>query len=158
MVDTPEDSLLGSDLNPIEPDRDPSLNWGRVLLVLAAIVGCLAFTLTPNYLRARARGQLTACKSNLKNLATACEMYASDHKVHYPASLELLTKGPQPYLRSIPTCPGAGKVSYEYTSAADPDSFSMVCQGSHHDRAYGAFGGGVNFPQYTATEGLVDHP
>lgn len=38
-------------------------------------------------IRLRSEGQLTACQSNLKNLATALEMYASDNKDLYPRKL-----------------------------------------------------------------------
>lgn len=157
---------LGSDLtDPIELDRprEPFLSW-RALLIVAAIVVFLFGTLVPNFLRAKARGQLTACKSNLKNLATALEMYASDNKGHYPQTLDGLI--PSRYLRQIPTCPSnhswghslsAGH-DYTYEVNAKPANFSMVCQGDHADAYRGFNADPHGFPQYDSTAGLLDHP
>ena len=46
------------------------------LMIVIAIIAILAAILVPNFLRARAQGQRTACQSNLKNLSTALEMYS----------------------------------------------------------------------------------
>jgi type II secretory pathway pseudopilin PulG len=119
------------------------------LAILAGIVVILALILVPNFLRARARGQLTACKSNLKNLATALEMYASDNEGHYPHSLDMLT--PKNYLKSIPTCPAAGKVTYQdYRCAIEPDRYSLSCCGKNHRTSP------ENFPQYSSEKGLIE--
>ena len=48
------------------------------LMIVIAIIAILAAILVPNFIRARAQGQLTACKSNLKNIGTAMEMYSTD--------------------------------------------------------------------------------
>lgn len=100
-----------------------------------------------NFQQARSAGQLTACKSNLKNIGTACEMYCTDYAGRYPESLALLT--PQ-YLRQIPSCPVAGTDTYSagFQSAAAPDLFTVVCQGHNH-------GGTGDWPQYSAMEGLL---
>ena len=49
------------------------------LMIVIAIIAILAAILVPNFIRARAQGQLTACKSNLKNIGTALEMYSTDN-------------------------------------------------------------------------------
>jgi hypothetical protein len=51
------------------------------------------------------------CKSNLKNLGTAVEMYADDWNGEYPRSLGLLTPN---YIKIIPECPEVGSVTYSY--------------------------------------------
>jgi hypothetical protein len=51
----------------------------------------------------------SACKSNLKNIGTALEMYSSDHGGEYPPSLATLS--PE-YLKRIPECPLAGQDTY----------------------------------------------
>lgn len=120
------------------------------------------------FLKARAQGQLTACKSNEKNIATALEMYASDFQGYYPSNLnKLISKDPHlSYLRSIPTCPAAGKdtysATYKYTVAKrDPktgkvisgaDNFSFYCAGHSHKDA----GGTPNKPAYDSMNGLID--
>ena len=48
------------------------------LMIVIAIIAILAAILVPNFIRARAQGQVTSCKSNLKNIGTACEMYATE--------------------------------------------------------------------------------
>ena len=52
----------------------------------------------------------TICPSNLKNLATATQMYATDHKGAYPANLSQLVPD---YLRELPQCLGGKAVSRE---------------------------------------------
>lgn len=68
----------------------------------------LAALLIPNFVRARRQGSGTGCLSNLKDIATALEMYSSDYGV-FPSSLEALTPD---YLKSIPECPPTGKNTY----------------------------------------------
>lgn len=104
-----------------------------------------------NFQKARGRGQLTACKSNEKNIATALEMYASDNGGRYPASLAPLTPN---YLRRIPTCPAAREDTYTqtYQVQAQPDLYTFYCQGHHHSES------SENFPQYSAMQGLIERP
>ena len=56
------------------------------LMIVIAIIAILAAILVPNFIRARAQSQLTSCKSNLKNIGTALEMYFTDHNGQYPHS------------------------------------------------------------------------
>ena len=87
------------------------------VLVLISIVGC---TQTPGgktpggtktYGRDDAYQQLTTCKSNLKNLGTACEMHYIDHNNKYPDNLNEL----QGLLKTIPVCP-SDHAEYVYTT------------------------------------------
>lgn len=116
--------------------------------------------LYPNFVRARSQGQLTACKSNLKNIATAMEMWSTDNAGKYPTSLEALTPN---YLRSIPVCPAAGRDSYSASLQTGPDAegntehyqdyYYFKCQGHNHP--------GVaeeDYPQYNAYQGLIERP
>jgi len=119
------------------------------LLTLVSILIALAVVIAPNFLRARSQGTLTACKSNLKNIGTALEMYSSDHGGHYPEKLSELTPN---YLKTIPTCPCAGKDTYSasYRSTANPDYYLVFCSGSNHK------GLPPNFPQYDSVQGLCE--
>jgi hypothetical protein len=102
---------------------------------------------------------LTACKSNLKNLAIALELYASDHGGRYCQDSRQLANGV--YLKVLPTCPAAQKDTYSETLSvsADPDQFTLFCKGEHHARAFRSYPGKKeNFPQYNAERGLIDHP
>lgn len=100
-----------------------------------------------NFSTARAQGQFTACKSNLKNIGTACEMYSTDYQGKYPANLTLLTPN---YLKTIPQCPAAGSDTYSSTfkSTANPDYYEVACSGNHHQQA------SDNLPSYNCNEGL----
>jgi len=158
-----EDSPLGSDLTePLVPKR---LFSTRDLLIVCAIVVLLFLIVVPNFLKARARGQLTACKSNLKNLATALEMYSSEHKGRYPERLDQLIPGN--YLRQIPTCPSRSALwgrslgpghDYTYEVTTRPDYFSMCCKGDHANAYRGFEGDPHYYPRYDSKEGLLDHP
>ncbi len=96
---------------------------------------------------------MTSCKSNLKNVATALEMYSSDNEGRYPTSLGYLTPN---YLKSIPECLAAGKKdTYTASYEAGPTNFTIFCKGENHTRV-GYPRLTANFPQYTAWFGLVE--
>ena len=123
------------------------------LMIVIAIIAILAAILVPNFIRARAQGQLTACKSNVKNLATSLEMYSTDNAGHYPANNNVTLLTPN-YLKIIPQCPSAQSSTYssQYTSNTVPDAYTIGCSGQYHTAA------GVNsanYPQYSSYSGLL---
>lgn len=131
------------------------------LMIVIAIIAILAAILVPNFIRARAQGQLTACKSNLKNIGTALEMYATDNGGRYPLSLQKLSEvsslgntATQAYLKQIPLCPSAGQNTYseKYTSIMNPDNYSLYCEGSNHTAA----GMPADYPKFNAEMGLIE--
>lgn len=93
----------------------------------------------------------TDCRSNLKNIGTALEMYSTDSSGLYPAALSALTPN---YLKRIPTCPAAGQDTYStaYVRAASADAYTVCCGGHHH----ASTGCPPNFPQYSSTHGLME--
>lgn len=96
---------------------------------------------------------LTDCRYNVKNVATALEMYASDNAGHYPQKLEQLLPGN--YLKTLPTCPAARLMTFtDYQTGHDPDSFTFSCVGDNHARSYGH--SALNCPSYNSYEGLVE--
>ena len=128
------------------------------LMIVIAIIAILAAILVPNFIRARAQGQVTACKSNLKNIATALEMYSTDYGGRFPTAIAsggVLTPN---YLRTLPTCPGAGSVTYEssgYSSTSSPDAYNINCNTTNHKGVDITIGG---YPQYNSASGLVERP
>jgi serine/threonine-protein kinase len=92
---------------------------------------------------------LRGCESNLKNIGTALEMFSTDHSGHYPSKLDELTPN---YLKSLPSCPAAGEMTYAYDSAQRPDAFTVNCGGWNHKDAHVA----LNYPYYDSFTGLQE--
>ncbi len=124
-------------------------SWGSVFAVAVCVLGWVL--ISPNFIRSHHGGQTTACKSNLKNIGTALEMYSTDHAGLYPPSPALLLPN---YLKTIPTCPSVGWVTYRFQMASQPDLYTVVCDGCNHSAA-GIQG---NYPQYTSATGLIERP
>lgn len=114
------------------------------------VIVILVVVATPEFLRARARDHLIGCKSNMKNIGTAMEMYSTDWDGKYPprGKAQLTPK----YLESIPECPAAGTDTYVMSMGVDglyntqsyQDFYFMYCSGDHHKRASVP----MNYPQY----------
>jgi hypothetical protein len=122
------------------------------LLILLLLAVCVAAVLVPMLFFARNRGggQVGACASNLKNIATALEMYSTDNKGAYPTALAALTPN---YLKFSPNCPSANQDTYSatYEVRTAPDNFTLACQGHHHQGSkYPA-----DYPQYSSQTGLI---
>lgn len=100
---------------------------------------------------ARSQGQGTACKSNLKNIGTACEMWAEDHGGRFPERLDLLVPD---YLRYIPECPAAARDTYSetYSVSRGGHFYGVCCAGYNH----GSIGLKPNQPGYNSVLGLSD--
>ncbi len=100
-----------------------------------------------------AKAEVTGCKSNLKNIATALEMWSTDNAGRYPKKMSSLTPN---YLKTIPLCPRAYSDTYSasYKCKANPDFYRLSCQGEHHK----AGGLPKDFPQYTSEVGIVSEP
>lgn len=121
------------------------------LMIVIAIIAILAAILIPNYVRARAMSQLTGCKSNLKNIATALEAYSVDHSGHYPTGMAALTPN---YIKTLPVCPTVGSDTYtdSYVPTVEPDSFSFYCEGNVHENLAIP----SNYPQWHSGSGLKE--
>lgn len=122
-----------------------------IIVLFLAVAALIA----PNWIRARAQGRGTGCKSNLKNIGTAFEMYSTDWGGRYPATLEQLTPR---YLKTIPECAAAGEVTYRstrsvaYNSPGFQDYYFIYCHGDHHEY----MGLPENYPQYDGIVGLME--
>lgn len=93
------------------------------LLVVIAIIAILAAILFPVFAQARERARMAACLSNMRQLATAVQMYAQDHDEAfvYTANYDLPTPGRpiwtslvQPYVKNegVFRCPSASGDAY----------------------------------------------
>lgn len=99
------------------------------------------------------RNTFLYCKSNLKNIGTALELYSTDNKGHYPRSLKQICPL---YLKTLPTCPAAGKDTYSssYKVIVNPDAYTVFCSGHNHKNE----GVPQNYPQYSSIQGLMEKP
>lgn len=90
-----------------------------------------------------------ACKSNLRNIATALEMWSTDHKGRYPRNFKALTPN---YLYTLPVCPAARHDTYTatYKRGTKADSYSFYCKGHYHKSEQFP----ANRPAYDSKNGL----
>ncbi len=131
--------------------------YNNLIVVVLAIILMFTLPFLMTFLSAssgKKHRQLAACESNLKNIATALEMYATDNTGDYPHDLCYLTRS-QPggaYMKTIPICPASsGKTGYLYTRAETPDNFTIWC---NHPDAHEYAGLKTGWPQYTPGQGL----
>jgi hypothetical protein len=113
--------------------------------------------LTPKVIRCRCQSSLSVCKSNLKNIGTALEMYSADRGA-YPQELARLT--PE-YLRTVPVCPSGKLYGIEFTE----ERFQVFCAGGwhgsgplsgrHSEASHREVKTGLRSPAYGSTEGLL---
>lgn len=103
-------------------------------MVVISIISVLLLAMLPNFVRAKARTRLTACESNLRNYATALELYGRDNNSNFPPTGQFSLLVPN-YLRIISKCPSCvDNTSYlnGYASAQQPDRYTMMCSGDNH--------------------------
>ena len=131
---------------------------GCNLVVLAVISFFVGGLIIPNMMRSRYQGLHFACESNLKNIATALEMYATDNEGKYPPSLRLLVENSDyQYIKKIPVCPSSHS-SYGYEVSQDSYNFTLWCgKERSHSKTYPYNKNGC-WPQYTPGEGIILKP
>ncbi|WP_009959511.1 DUF4190 domain-containing protein [Verrucomicrobium spinosum] len=93
--------------------------------IALAIVGILASLALPTFTRIQERGNITKSISNVRQLVTACKIYALDHEGKYPDNLDaLVTDGilEQEVYSSLLRCPlSNSSPGYEYLGAGQKD-------------------------------------
>jgi len=108
------------------------------MMIVVAIIAILVSILVPNFMRARAQAQTAACEANLKEIATALELYQTDHEAYPDVTALTDVTNTEPnlgsYLRQTPIDPVAPTGFYQYeTTGYDTGSatYTIVCPGSH---------------------------
>jgi type II secretion system protein G len=118
------------------------------MMIVVAIIAILVAILVPNFMRARAQAQTAACEANLKEIATALELYQTDHQ-EYPdvSALTNVTSAETnigPYLRQTPIDPVAPTGNYQYSVSGyntGSATYTIVCPGSHDPATMTSIGG-----------------
>jgi general secretion pathway protein G len=105
------------------------------MMIVVAIIAILVSILVPNFIRARAQAQTAACEANIKEIATALELYETDNE-KYPASGNATSSNTDltPYLNQTPVDPVAGPgTPYTFTTSSTNgvESYTIICPGSH---------------------------
>jgi len=116
-------------------------------IVVFFLLSLIGIVVVPGFMRARAQGQLTKCKQNLKYIGSRLEDYYIKNG-KYPEKLTLLTPG---YLEMIPICPLNKHGEYKYSASEKSDVYTVFCSGSHHTPIVQA-----DFPRYDSKNGLDD--
>lgn len=117
------------------------------MMIVVAIIAILVAILVPNFMRARAQAQTAACEANLKEIATALELYQTDHQMYPTATNTDVTSSDAsigPYLRQTPVDPVAPTTNYKYTTnnpSSGNATYSIVCPGGHDPNTMNAIGG-----------------
>jgi len=121
------------------------------LMIVITLLGILIAILVPNFIRARTKSNFVACQSNLKNIATALEIYSSENQGHYPPAFNNLVPL---FLKSPPVCPAISAPTYigSYNVGTLPDIFTIYCQSSAHTPLLIS----PNYPQWCSISGLID--
>jgi Tfp pilus assembly protein PilE len=102
------------------------------LLTIVFILAVLASLMIPNIRRGVWKAKLAGCQSNLKNIATAVQVYNNDKGGgSYPETLEPIVPK---YIAEIPECPSAGIDTYSegYTSDNESKNYTLYCKGNNH--------------------------
>jgi len=116
-------------------------NFTVTLFVMISIFLFVYYIIIPNFSLARSRRYsekcTEICESNIKNLTTALEIYATDNIGTYPTQLSQLTLSAGPdggYMKVIPVCPISNKntPTYVYMATTNPDDFFIFCICKHN--------------------------
>jgi len=140
------------------------------LMIVVAIIAILAGILIPNFTHARAQAQTAACEANLREIATALELYFADNQSYPGGSGGAITSatiasGGVSYLSAVPQDPAASPITkpYTYVSAAtaNPPSYTITCPGAPDPGTLAKIAGGVTTNTkltYTSSAGLGTLP
>ena len=89
------------------------------IMIVVAIIGLLAAIAIPNFVRARAKSQATACINNMHQIDGAVTEWALEQGKKTGDSAPSLTSDLTPYLRlnaggAIPQCPAGGSYTMNF--------------------------------------------
>lgn len=134
------------------------------MMVVVAIIAILVSILIPNFIRARAQAQTAACEANVKEIATALELYQTDHQQYPNVSSATDVTNSEPnlaeYLKQTPVDPvnPGGFYTYQVSNYNQGNaSYTITCPGGHDPATLSAIGGSSakTHVQYSSQTGLT---
>lgn len=134
------------------------------MMIVVAIIAILVAVLVPNFMRARAQAQTAACEANLKEIATALELYQTDHEQYpnVPGATNATSTDANlgEYLRQTPVDPVNPSGFYQYQVAnysSGNASYTIICPGAHDPATLSALGGtsSAQHIQYSSSSGFT---
>ena len=96
------------------------------------IISGIAAMIIPNIQIAVYKAKLTACTSNIRNIAQSLELYKNENERYPKTLLHLVPR----YLANVPSCPEAKKDTYSesYEVSDEGLNFTVYCKGRNHQR------------------------
>lgn len=131
----------------------PKSNAALIAIITCVVLLVGGTVLYITLMKARSRGQLPDCENNIKNIATAIDIYAIDNYGLYPLSLSDCPK----YLKNVlclpvtPLCPACNK---PYLYEKGDNYYILKCGGEDTHIKTGEVDKG-NFPVYIPRQGLI---
>lgn len=153
---------MSTEPSPHPDSWTPPIRWPSLsdTILLVSLLTITAAILVPSFIRARPnRPQTPICKSNLKTLGTAMEMYSQDNSGKYPTDPSLAHLTPN-YLRTIPNCPWGEQAPYRvslgpsapYNTQSYEDYYLFECV----EKAHQSWGTPVGYPKVNGILGLIE--
>jgi prepilin-type N-terminal cleavage/methylation domain-containing protein len=97
------------------------------IMIVVAIIGLLAAIAIPNFVRGRVTAQQNACINNLRQIESAKQVWALEHRKLTGDSVgESDLIGPTLYIKHRPECPANG--TYDYM----PIGTNVTCTVTNH--------------------------
>jgi len=131
-----------------------SYNLSLTAITLNLLLFCpvifTSYFLYDGYMKSIITGRLASCESNLKNIATAVEIYKENNEGLYPPSLEMLESKD---INKLPEC-RASKKGYEYVCNNETNHYSIWCPVSQSHIDTGTVNKDGCWPQYNPSEGI----
>lgn len=120
------------------------------LMIVIFILAILMAMMIPNWVKAKYRAHLSGCMQNERAIATAMEVYRTEHDSYPPPGP--ISPGHVLFTARFITpgdirCPSNQSF---YTLEANNQSFTLVCNGIHHLLLPVT----VGYPQYTNVRGI----
>jgi len=119
------------------------------IMIVVSIIAILVAIIIPRIKKMEGRAKMVSCISNLKNIATAVNIYSNETMGQFPVSLTSIFPD---FIGKIPECPAALKDTYTagYTTNDEYNDFTVCCYGKYH----AICGLDSNQPFYSAVNGI----